>query len=763
MSVIILYNRQYIDITNDLTSNVVFENQSRIDDTFAIGSFTAILDIDKNIPPYTIIKINNIQYLCSSSCSKYFSQNKWIHNFTILEPTAILSCYILGSKSFGVTGTNRFDYEKIQIIGNLMKQKYGVEFRFHNGMTEMNKTTEKYTFGVGTTMYDALLEIIKPYNLKIEIPYIATNELDYPIIGINFNPITSDEYIIDNKQILSIEKNQNTDEFCQVLEGEINNVIDDTTLNSAHHLTIRSDDVKLDQDNAYIDLQNKVYKITKFGVEGYIGECDLEFRVPKRFNLGVSTGGTYFKNLTGYTYPIYKNGIAYWSYNVYQEIYDKWFASHMPWESFKEIMFTTFEEGDYIHFQLNSTTKHNSGWFMQQDVSNRLLEKNKWDLLEAKEKTKYCYYKSGESKIENINGYYRDDLWNSLIGNTTYPFLAYANSYRQEIPSKESISFGFGDPENPSDIEEIAYFDYLFIEKTWNKNNAFDYTNQFFIEYYPICNPFISEKKTNTEFSMAKNCARSYGKQVSEVDFDRLMNSFAKTNEFIGEPQINILIDIENYEKPKAGQFIKINNENWYISNIIYNQKNKLHTANLNLVKSYNKTADVIKIESQYESTKNPLNQIIERNIFVELEAENIFNKDDTTDYYAELHFKGKNNFSKYLVKRLSKMVYNNIVYFAFETLDQYAFDKQVSSFSGEVDKESKTVRSCIEIPYCDSNNEFESVELQIVKLKKIGAERSYKLPEYAAEIIDKVYTLSKEILVYKDAYEKLNFTFKIK
>lgn len=157
----IFLNNTWLNITKNVFSN--FEIHERCDEVYALGSMKAKLNIKVNIPPYTILRIDEKEYfLCHSQCTKYLTyEDLYIHDIEIIEATSILSCYILGSKSFSVTGTNKEDKDKINIIAELMNQKYNTTFVFD--ASKLTKEQE-FQFGPGTTMYDALLAIAKTYN-----------------------------------------------------------------------------------------------------------------------------------------------------------------------------------------------------------------------------------------------------------------------------------------------------------------------------------------------------------------------------------------------------------------------------------------------------------------------------------------------------------------------------------------------------------------------------------------------------------------------
>ena len=119
------------DVTDDIISNVI--NQNRSDDSFAIGTLKIKTNqISKAIPPYSFMSVNidgvYEQYLVSSKASPYLSYNGlYVHEIEVIEPTAKLCCYIIGSKSFSTTGSNKLDSEKLKILAKLLDWEYGIK------------------------------------------------------------------------------------------------------------------------------------------------------------------------------------------------------------------------------------------------------------------------------------------------------------------------------------------------------------------------------------------------------------------------------------------------------------------------------------------------------------------------------------------------------------------------------------------------------------------------------------------------------------
>ena len=104
------------DISNDVITNT-FNYMERIDDVYGTGSFQfESKTITENIPPYSILEVDGIKYCCSSEETFHYGRKSWFHNVSIIELTSLLSRFLVGSKAFSVTGSNKLDYQKINIL-----------------------------------------------------------------------------------------------------------------------------------------------------------------------------------------------------------------------------------------------------------------------------------------------------------------------------------------------------------------------------------------------------------------------------------------------------------------------------------------------------------------------------------------------------------------------------------------------------------------------------------------------------------------------
>lgn len=731
-----LSDTNIIDITNDIImGNVVLSK--RCDEAFGLGSFTfESKTINYNIPPYTPLIIDDVYYLCSSNLSENLITRTYIHSVEVIDAASILSRFVLGSKNFSVKGTNRKDYEKIAILCELVKQKYGVSIIISNA-SDLIKEVE-YTFGAGTTFYDMLCEILRNYNKSIIVKSITTTTIE-----VSFISLDGLSYTINEKDILNYTINQNIDDYCKRLEGEMTNVIDRTNKIVLDAYTCRVDDVKLDYDNCKLILPTRIEKLATFKVNS-----SLSFAITNIKGKYFSIYRTGYSDATGWTYdiPTEEYTLFDWIYDIasslsitYSEtpIYEllnqmaTYYYINLEDDILVNYKFTlkstrqfTDDDGkiDWL-FNLewsNSNNEYPATYF---DYTDWVLEKNKYDTLTAREKPKYAYYKSGDNYIDGMNVTYKDDFWNTILGIAKLPFFS---QHQPEIETSFTNESGAS----------------LYITSYELASNPV--VNKYYIEYYAITNPLISVEKNDNML----DCSRSFSKGNNFIDFDKLINAMNINNSWLGKPELTLELDVSDYlELPTITNKIVFKGTSWYVINytITYSLNNTI--MNLNLASNYNKLADVVGVSTQFEETKNPIENIIERPILIE-------NSDFEIDI-SNLWLRFKFDNGDYLFKRGCLMTSNSYKIIYCEMLDHYCFDK--SSV-----REANNVYVVTDVAYGNEYNEAKSVSIDIVKLpKNLTLDNSMYLPYYSGDV-NVVAELGTH-LVYKDARERLLFTILLK
>lgn len=725
------------DYTNNLEANSIVR-QDRCDDAFAIGSLQIRCERDRNIPPYTPLRINGNEYwFCSSKCKKYLTiEGYYIHNIELLELTSILSCYILGSKSFSTTGTNTEDFEKLNIIKELMEQKYNVKFIYEDTIPLIFYKEQEFVFGPGTTMYDALLEIIKSYDgIKVKI-----NELSVPTnydnkftyyISFQFD---NSEFILNDNLIIDEYSSQKVDDYGAVLESEMTNVIDRTNSTYLSYLSLRSDDVRMIEDNSCLILPTKIESVKSFKVR-FNAEVEimLTFEENTEENISLPSLGT-IKTLKEWI-EIFSSSPEYLDrINFFKEKIIDLGIPEFEADSYK-LTYSRINDKSPIKLYNKNETHI---LLTPIDISNYILPIDKWNLIEEKLKPKYVYYTSGTNKIEGMNSYYKFDLWDLILQQTAKPFLDNEDIYGDNL-IEEKIYY-------KNNYTDSSYMDI----SIYKRNDKATMTHCFDVEYYPITDPFVWSEKSVVPFneSSVKKFAKTYDKSGNYIDFDRMIDSLELTNNIMGMPELSIECVIDD-KRPKAYQYINRFGKKWIISSVITTSTLTQTTALINLVSGYNKVADAIGVKTQYNATKNPLNNITTRPVYF-FKQSNIVIPDDV---YCQIHVWGE-GVNKWLYKRAAVMRNANITYIYFEALDQYSFDTQAEhvNFSNYI---------CRDVSYCNGYNELKNISISIGRIPSLSREDSLALPIYDGEF-ESIIDLESQI-VYKDAREKLSFTIQIK
>lgn len=747
----IFYNNQFIDVTSDTLSKT-FEFQDRIDEVFASGSVLIKTDkISKNIPPYSIFKTTDdnsrvTYYLCSSEGTNYLTNDKWVHNCSLLEPTAICECFIIGTKTFSTTGTNVYDYQKIDILKVLVYQKYGYTLVYSN-LASVFSDKHTFPFGAGSTLFSILTEIATKYNRRPRVTKIIDKLIYLEFINLE----NESEFSIENERILNIRFLQNGDSYCKFLETESSNVVDRNTISVAKGLTVRCEDIEISFESGKIMLPTRIESIKSLsiGAKTEISFIDIEgiYLESHRNGYSAETGWTYSglpeesMCLEDWFYEIKRDETSILEspiYKLYQTILNQFDEERLrytwKWKLVCTNQLYTNSDG-HLDWKFNlEWDSSNENTTIPKDITSIVLEKSQYDLLETKDKPRYCYYTTGGDSIEGLGVIYKSDLWNYILGNTTNSCLSYVGELTNESKRylDESsgvnmlIQIGVGDPDP--------------------RFNIFD------VEYYGITNPIMIDSKEviDENETTFKNFTRTYDISANMIDFDLLTSSMKKVNEMQGRVEGYIEYDIAGITHPYASQKIIMDGFTYYITAIVFKHTFARDYAELYLSKSYHKVAEAIGVKTQFNATKNPLDAIVERPIFFRSNEE----VEVQSDAFVRIKtFNANATAITTLYKRLTVMKSSECVCCYTEALDQYAFDY----ISKKADPISRYFMSEL-VSYVDSNNEVYSIEAAIVKLPEhLSMEESRQLPLYDGEV-EELIVLPKQI-VYKDARERLTFT----
>lgn len=724
-----------IDISNDVILSS-FNYMQRIDEVFGTGSFQfESKTIDYNIPPYSILQINNNYYCCSSEATYHYGRGTWFHNVSVIEATSLLSRFLVGSKAFSVTGTNTYDYQKINILIELIEQKYGVNINLTRTPEYHFLKRIEYVFTAGTTLFDALNEISKQYNTRFYVE--SANEKNITISYTRLEDLPN--LSINNSNVLSVTKTQNAETYCKYLESEATNVIDTNQLTIANNLFPKAREVKLTEDTFVIETPTKIAKLQKFEM------IKVDYNV---MNTQIQFKDSIWLSQQG---QIVEKNFAYWTQqytylndfyeNVYSKYYpDKyWFYSQI-WVGQEHILYPKKTDGmnagelGYAQIPINFTS--------------HILSKEQYDLLENKDKPNYAYYTYGTNTIEGFNVAYKDDFWNSLLGESVTPFLL--GKINTNYVDKSGVGYK---------VNDNAYISIFEVKSQFATEDVF--SNFYRVSYYPIANPYVISEKQDAPSNEEtyRPYAVSYNKSSNFIDFDKLTNSMETENKSLGKPEIVIEYDTTEFGSFKAIIYkLMFDNQTWFTisSSIQITNAGQLITT-FNLVSDFNKVADVISLNSQYNTLKNPLDNIIERPILIKTNEQFEIKNGET--WIVLRFYDSKNNLlaskSTYINLLSPTILANdNNVYLYCEMKDNYSISTNITDVSSKVYKLD-------DVKYVDTNNECFKVKVKLLNIKGFTYDSTKKMPVVdtatlngAIELIDE-----QEIILYKDAREKLTFT----
>jgi hypothetical protein len=280
-------------------------------------------------------------------------------------------------------------------------------------------------------------------------------------------------------------------------------------------------------------------------------------------------------------------------------------------------------------------------------------------------------------------------------------------------------------------------------------------TTTYDVEYYAISNLYLKNTKTDTPTneSKYKPYSLSYGKSSDYIDFDKITTSMNIENQSMGKSEMVIeLLYLGDDVFGELGKFT-FDEKEWITisSEIIITPSYK--KVKYNLVNDYNKLADVISLNSQYNSVKNPLQNIIERPLYYELEQRTITK--GTT--YVVIQ-----TYDKYNIKLnticLAPSIFSKDeeVYLYCEMLDQYSAGTNAIEVSSGVYKVN-------DVKYVNRDNEVYSVSIYLKDIYDLTSDEAKAMPQNKDISLSGAFNIVEKQTIYKDAREKLTFTIKIK
>lgn len=721
MTILLIYkDGTEIDITNEVVSNTL--SQSRSDDAFSMGQFKLkTSQIGGAIPPYTFLTIENEgiteQYLASSRVSHYLTyENLYVHEVELLEPTAYLSCFIIGAKAFSTTGSNKQDSEKLEIIKRLMAFQYTLTLTFDS--TNITHS-EKYSFPENTNLFTALNEIALRHNCRVKATFTnyLRNQITISFIDVSGGSV----YTLSEDRILTKTFYQSSDDYCDTLECVAQNVIDRDVINRVEGLVPKGDGVVVGDDAIYLELPVRAEKVTR--LEANI-KVNLTLELKLNYSLSDTLGnpqgdiGTfdYWVSLapqleeiyTRFLYPLDRTEIG--SLDFFVEEVD-------------------LNDEQYVAFSLYDDLD------LYADIPLVVLPKEQYDILSAIDKPKYAYFQPYSNRIEGISEYANTDLWTSIFTGIQGPVVRYADFNALNLNE---------------DIVNDAIFKHAYVHYSYSPSENFSVDRLYNAEYIACADMKLQSYKSiePTNESNWKEIRRTYGNSANFIDYNKLTKSMQTTVDMLGIEECSIEYNTTGITPPYATQKIFVDGIPYYVASVEYENSLRRTTATINLTRNYNKVCEAIGIPTGYNQTRLPNDDIIDRMVYVEFTADTTFLK---KNLYVQFYFR-KGNWTKTLYKRATPFTDDNGITIVIEATDHYCFDKSVSRGTGGF--------IMTEHPYGDDNNEFEEVALGLCyPPHDLTLTEARNLPLVSEDW----ETLTDEsVVVHKDARERLIFTIRI-
>ena len=760
-------NNEYViyDVSNDVITSSV-EIQRRADFSFEAGSFKFYSSvIDFNIPPYSVIQINDgfntRYYYGSSECNAYLTTGKWVHDVKLLCTESILECFTLGAKTCSVQAVPSDYHFGYYLCELLKKQDSNFVFNTSNQTALLDQHNE-YTFPDGTTFYFAFKQIAnKLNNRRLNVDISSFNSTSTYITNtITYRTQQDNTYELYSDKFLSFKMLQNNDDYCKYLLTCGSDVVDRDNKTTFRRLTCRATNgVVVDANNAEIILPINVEGITKFFVRGEVGLYSFYLNCPffnsesyVRNHIDDETS-SFIRSVPRTLYEWRTNGDAgaiYWQY-----LYDAFLSDMGLDNAYFHLMYLKNEQRGYASLcdeENNAEYENFNPYYYTPkfNMTDYILTKEEFEALDVSQQPKYVFYESGGNTIQNLNADYKNDFWSILLGdNVDGMFNEARYNYQAEWETNHDYTINY----------------WFFIN-----DKAIDC--MFDVECVPITNPIlIDTKNSNPENEDSyKPMTRSYSMGENNglmVDFKALANDIDRQNETLGKTEAVLEIDNTTlyYDSVEDEDIIYHPNPNdlitfefkgktysYYVSSIVYKFTPVKTTYQLNLSKTKYKIADAIGVDYQFNPTYLPYENVIERSLFYEVtyyNFGNILSEYNNYSVFVEIT-DGTNSF--YLMPSVMKGNGYWILYCE-------AIDNVVIGISTDVvDSDKKSINN---VKYGNSNASFINLGVSIVFGRPLTLAESYLLPYHNFTFSSNIAVTSNDP-IYKDSREKLTFTIKV-
>lgn len=747
----------WVDLSSHLDTSAHVQLTDRIDDAFISGKCKLWLGLQDPIPPYTPFMVNGKCMVGKSQVTKYLTQtNLYVHDVDLLEASAFLNCLLLGVKVYSQESpTWEYDISKFAYIVELINTLYpDYHFTIKNSNTnpiaylsQYINTRKTYPFDAKSTLFYALNQICLENNSKIRVTFSESNPSQFFIELEKVPRETS--YTIQASKIISNKGDQSAEDYGRYLDTYASNVVDRNTLTHCEFIEPRANDTARTADNAVIMLPTAIERVKEFGVhqvytirffihglQNYWTEEYLqnEFRA----------GGLTYEQISLMYFMVGSN-----KHYIFEELWDNYLSKYFPYVT-------------KTYFYQNATTQpYNSTY-------NNLVieipyscngkfpivgceEMSEWTLRTPQNQTESLVYTTGSNQISNMNATYKNDIWNTFIGQSRGNFLNYNN----ESPH---TAYEVNGDDNPLDL-------YMYQELS-NNTDIFHY--MYWCEYYAITNPILRDEKEDADFAPI---SRTYGNSANFIDFDKIIPNMAISNATLGQIEKTVQLDLSNDSTlPLSGRPTTFEGRSWYISSVVWDYGINTSFATLTLVKEYQKKAESIGVDSQSEFTNNPLRNITERSIMLMGTTTDSIETITSKVWYMRFSFYDMNGTlihningsedTTTLYKRCSVQATDDTILFYTEMLDQMILDYGLSNVV------SKGYVEQFPYVYTDANAECKFVQVEIGTMSSTNAQFPMNMPTGKAVGKDITFTAKwvwYHVRIDKDAREKLTFSIKIK
>lgn len=748
------------NVSNDVIIDSI-ELGKRADYSFEVGSFKMFTSqITKNIPPYSFCRItdNNYvstDYLISSEATAYFTNGKWMHDCKLLSLEAIMECYILGAKTFSLADSPN-DNVVFTKLKALINQSAGMtKFTADSTTTTLLGTfSNEYTFPDGTSFYEVIKTIANKNNLKFELVLNSFGYGENSYFYINYYQNTNNEFELLEPKLVSFKLMQETNDYCKYLQCASADVVDRANPTTFRNLTVRATNgVAISEDTAVFLLPTRVEAITKFEINGSFGIYNLAIHcsgftkqyVDDHQDPNQGAGITIAKTLYDWR-TASENESVYW-----QQLYNKWLKDLNMDNSYFVV---EYDSNDNVWVSPTTSAHTFNG---TKDMTDYIVEKNVLDSIDVQEQPKYVVYESGGNNIFNLKATYKDTFWGWILGTARTGMFESITMYDFTDNFTTTWQVEFSQP-----IVTNYDISYTFNNET-NVNNA-----SVNVECVPITNPMLVDTKNTTPINETsfKAMTRTYQMGDSNgllTDFKALTNDIDKQNDTLGDVEAILELDADVYYDdegndelyyPDPNHQITFDYKNtsftFYISSMATRYTNNRKTYQLNLSRTPYKIADAIGVDYQFNPTWLPLDNIVERALYFEVQTLNPSSIVNSKTVLINLTINNKLYSLRPAILKRSDTSY--ILY-------AEAQDNVVLGVASEYFNPS--YYQIKNVTYGDENASFGNMNVDIAYSEgSLSVSSSRNLPNGVTGLT--TLNVVTNATIYKDSREKLTFTIKV-